>query len=86
MQHDVSADESEASAPNAERQPDDRAERRVVTPAELGTMMVHFDRGEIARANVWRQRLDATFNWAVLATGTTLSFAYGNVAAPHVVT
>jgi uncharacterized membrane protein len=85
MQHDVTSDESEASAPNAERQPDDRPERRVVTPAEFGSMMVHFYRGEITRANVWRQRLDATFNWAVLATGTTLSFAYGNVAAPHVV-
>ncbi len=56
-----------------------------MSAAEFGTAMVHFYRGEVTRANVWRQRLDATFNWAVLTTGTTLSFAYGNVAAPHVV-
>jgi uncharacterized membrane protein len=60
-------------------------ERRAVSDAEFGTAMIHFYRGEISRANVWRQRLDATFNWAVLSTGTTLSFAFGNVSSPHVV-
>jgi uncharacterized membrane protein len=81
MERDVVESESNAEP----RQSDPSAERRVVTPQEFGTAMIHFYRGEIARANVWRQRLDATFNWAVLTTGTTLSFAYGNVAAPHVV-
>jgi uncharacterized membrane protein len=60
-------------------------ERRATTQGEFATAMAHFYRGEISRANVWRQRLDATFNWAVLTTGTTLSFAYGNRDAPHVV-
>jgi uncharacterized membrane protein len=60
-------------------------ERRAVSSQEFGTAMIHFYRGEISRANVWRQRLDATFNWAVLSTGTTLSFAFGNVSSPHVV-
>jgi uncharacterized membrane protein len=85
MQQDVSADESVVSGAAADPQRDERAERREVTPGEFGSMMAHFYRGEITRANVWRQRLDATFNWAVLTTGTTLSFAYGNVSAPHVV-
>lgn len=60
-------------------------ERRAVPPAEFATAMAHFYRGEIARANIWRQRLDATFNWAVLTTGTTLSFAFGTESSPHVV-
>ena len=60
-------------------------ERREVLPGEFAATMVHFYRGEISRANVWRQRLDATFNWAVLTTGTTLSFAFGSRDAPHVV-
>lgn len=60
-------------------------ERRAITPSEFSTFLAHFYRGEISRANVWRQRLDGTFNWAVLTTGTTLSFAFGDVNSPHVV-
>jgi uncharacterized membrane protein len=82
MQEDASGSESPEFGTEVDRP---RVERRAVTPGEFGMAMVHFYRGEISRANVWRQRLDATFNWAVLTTGTTLSFAYGNVAAPHVV-
>jgi uncharacterized membrane protein len=63
----------------------EHVERRNVTPAEFGTTLAHFYRGEISRANIWRVRLDATFNWAVLTTGGTLSFAFGSVESPHVV-
>nr|WP_290666438.1 DUF2270 domain-containing protein [Ardenticatena sp.] len=45
-------------------------------PSEFATAMVHFYRGEMSRANVWRQRLDSTTNWAVVTTGATLSFAF----------
>ncbi len=38
--------------------------------------MVHFFRAEVQRANVWRQRLDTTTNWAVVTTGAAISFAY----------
>jgi uncharacterized membrane protein len=38
--------------------------------------MVHFFRAEISRANTWRERLDATTNWAVIATGAVISFAF----------
>ena len=41
--------------------------------SEFVTAMVHLFRAEIQRANVWRQRLDTTTNWAVVATGATLS-------------
>jgi uncharacterized membrane protein len=77
--------ETAARKPVGTQQGDAPPERRAVTPAEFGTVMAHFYRGEIARANIWRQRLDATFNWAVLTTGTTLSFAFGTRTAPHVV-
>jgi uncharacterized membrane protein len=60
-------------------------ERRSVTPSEFVTVMAHFYRGEISRANIWRQRLDTTFNWGVLTTGTTLSFAFGTASSPHYV-
>lgn len=65
--------------------PGPKEERRSISSAEFGTAMAHFYRGEISRANIWRQRLDATFNWAVLTTGTTLSFAFGTESSPHVV-
>lgn len=85
MSQDARPAEDGANAQEAQSLTPDEVERRAVKPAEFGSMMAHFYRGEISRANVWRQRLDATFNWAVLTTGTTLSFAYGNVSSPHVV-
>lgn len=47
-------------------------------PAEFNTAMVHFYRGEIQRANTWRNRLDTTTNWAVISTGAAISFALSN--------
>lgn len=44
-------------------------------PAEFNTAMVHFYRGEIQRANTWRNRLDNTTNWAVIAAGAAISFS-----------
>jgi uncharacterized membrane protein len=44
--------------------------------SEFTTAMVHFFRAEIQRANVWRQRLDTTTNWAVVTTGAAISFAF----------
>lgn len=43
---------------------------------QFTTAMVHFFRAEVTRANVWRQRLDTTTNWAVVATGAVLSIAF----------
>ena len=58
---------------------------RRITPAEFNTAMVHFYRGEVTRANTWRNRLDTTTNWAVLTTGATLSFAFSSPTNPHFV-
>ena len=43
---------------------------------EFNTAMVHLFRAEVTRANVWRQRLDATTNWAVITTGAVISLAF----------
>ncbi len=51
--------------------------------SEFTTAMVHLYRGEVQRANVWRQRLDSTTNWAVITAGAAISFALGNATGHH---
>jgi len=47
------------------------------------TAIVHLYRGEVARANSWRMRLDQTTNWAVFVTASALGFAFGSQEAAH---
>lgn len=54
-----------------------------LSTAEFNTAMAHFYRGEIQRSNVWRNRLDATTNWAVITAGATLSFVFSSANNPH---
>ncbi len=54
-----------------------------IKASEFVTAMVHFFRAEVQRANVWRQRLDTTTNWAVVATGATLSIAFSQSDVHH---
>jgi uncharacterized membrane protein len=51
--------------------------------SEFVTAMVHFFRAEVQRANVWRQRLDTTTNWAVVSTGATLSVVFSQPDIHH---
>jgi uncharacterized membrane protein len=51
--------------------------------SEFTTAMVHLYRGEVQRANVWRQRLDSTTNWAVITAGAAISFALGSAFGHH---
>ena len=53
--------------------------------SDFNTAMVHFYRGEMSRSNIWRTRLDATTNWAVVTTGATLTFAFSNPNNPPVI-
>ncbi|MBC7879103.1 MAG: DUF2270 domain-containing protein [Anaerolineales bacterium] len=53
--------------------------------SEFVTAMVHLFRAEIQRANVWRQRLDTTTNWAVVVTGATLSIAFSQPEIHHAI-
>jgi len=52
--------------------------------SEFTTAMSHFFRAEVQRANVWRQRLDTTTNWAVITTGAAISIAFSE-AGNHIV-
>lgn len=54
-------------------------------PAEFNTAIVHFYRAEVSRTNMWRQRLDATTNWAVITTGVAISVAFNNEITNHAV-
>jgi len=47
--------------------------------------MVHLFRAEVSRANVWRQRLDTTTNWAVITTGAVISLAFTQENVSHLV-
>ncbi|MFW6084249.1 MAG: DUF2270 domain-containing protein [Gemmatimonadota bacterium] len=49
------------------------------------TLLAHFYRASIMHADVWRQRLDATTNWAVVTTAAVITFAFGEAQAPHYV-
>ncbi|HYZ25981.1 MAG TPA: DUF2270 domain-containing protein [Geminicoccaceae bacterium] len=43
--------------------------------ADIGAI-AHLYRGEMYRSKVWRTRLDATTNWAVVTTGIAMSVAF----------
>ena len=47
--------------------------------------LVHLYRGEVARGDAWRARLDNTTNWALTTTAAVVSFGLGSPNAPHAV-
>lgn len=53
------------------------------THAEWMQLIIHFYRGEMNRATVWRQRLDVTTNWAMAATAGMLTYVLSDPCAPH---
>lgn len=48
------------------------------------TPVVHYYRAEVGRGNVWRQRMDATTNWAIGASTAIVSVAFSRPDVPHV--
>jgi uncharacterized membrane protein len=48
-------------------------------------LIAHFYRAVVSHGDVWRQRMDATTNWAAATTAGMVTFAFGTPAAPHVV-
>ncbi len=73
------------SKPKAENEPVWTFRGYELKASEFTTAMTHFFRAEHARANVWRQRLDTTTNWAVVTTGAALSFAFTQTTSLHIV-
>ena len=53
--------------------------------ADNTIVLVHFYRAAVVHADVWRRRLDATTNWAVVTTAAVVTFAFGEAQAPHFV-
>ncbi|MGH7476983.1 MAG: DUF2270 domain-containing protein [Longimicrobiales bacterium] len=47
--------------------------------------LVHFYRAVVAHMDVWRQRMDATTNWAAATAAGMITFAFGTPASPHFV-
>ena len=52
----------------------------VFSAADIGAL-AHLYRGELYRSTVWRTRLDATTNWAVVSTGLALSLTFSSASA-----
>ncbi|HEY3451108.1 MAG TPA: DUF2270 domain-containing protein [Myxococcales bacterium] len=47
--------------------------------------LVHLYRGEVARGDSWRARLDNTTNWALTTAAAVVSFGLGSANASHAV-
>ena len=56
-----------------------------IDPRDRTTILVHFYRAMVGRADLWRSRMDATTHWAIGVTAGMVSFALGNAAVPHYV-
>jgi uncharacterized membrane protein len=48
-------------------------------------VFVHFYRAVVGHMDVWRQRMDATTNWAAATTAGMLTFTFTSPQAPHFV-
>jgi uncharacterized membrane protein len=46
-------------------------------------VIVHFYRGLMDQANIWRARVDATTNWAIITSGSIASFLLADRSRPH---
>jgi uncharacterized membrane protein len=60
-------------------------ESQPLTRREYIAAMAHFYRGEMARSIFWRQRLDATTNWALVTAAGMISFAFTNPHNSHLI-
>lgn len=56
-----------------------------VDPRDRHTILAHYYRAMVGRADIWRTRMDATTNWAIGATAAVVSFALGDASTPHFV-
>lgn len=54
-------------------------------PAANLTVLAHLYRGELARSNVWRQKMDMTTHWAVITTTALVSLAFSDRVSNHLI-
>lgn len=62
--------------------------RNLPSPARMAAratdqVLVHFYRAVVMHMDVWRQRMDATTNWAAATAAGMITFTFSNAAAPH---
>jgi len=76
--HPERADGDPPAYPAAGAWPD--FESQPLSRAEYVTALVHLYRGELHRTLSWRQRLDTTTNWAIVATVAVLTLSFQNPA------
>ncbi len=88
----MSAEDATGSAPNVnpdkpERVGSENVENALTSrfPAANLTVLAHLYRGELARSNVWRQKMDMTTHWAVITTTALVSIAFSNPTAQHLI-
>lgn len=60
-------------------------ELHTIDSANRTTILVHYYRAMVGRADVWRTRMDTTTNWAIGATAAIVSFTLGNDSVSHYV-
>ncbi len=51
----------------------------------LAPVLIQLYRGEVARSDSWRARLDSTTNWALTTTAAIISFGLGGTDTSHAV-
>lgn len=68
----------------ADAPPPDAAGGAADTPHLTHPITAHFYRAVVSHGDVWRQRMDATTNWAAATTAGMMTVAFGNATTPHV--
>lgn len=48
-------------------------------------ILIHFYRAIVQHMDVWRQRMDATTNWAAATMAGMITFVFGSLTSPHFV-
>lgn len=54
-------------------------------PKDNLNVLIHFYRGELARAVAWRQRMDTTTHWAIITATALISVSFGTPGTSHVI-
>lgn len=60
------------------------AEESSLAPVDASAaIIVHFYRAVVGHMDVWRQRMDATTNWAAATTAAMITFSFSAPDSPH---
>lgn len=57
----------------------------MAAPDASNPVLIHFYRALVGHMDVWRQRMDATTNWAAATTAAMVTFSFSTASSPHFV-